>query len=209
MAPKKWLKKRKPICASFKVTSLTIFPSKKPPFKVKKNPIVPDREDLAPINFHTTDNAKDDEIARNLQPITQHKVDKYGNPWYRAWAPQDMGGGCPSEDHLVVLVQHRVRSEETEETKQPSEYMTFQQLKQHSLIKLNELPLEVKSGANLMFLEDAQLHADRMKAQEGGQLTKPIQKKWLFCTVWRRTHADLAGYEKFVEDLPAFHKKRQ
>jgi hypothetical protein len=29
--------------------------------------------------------------------------------------------------------------------------------------------------------------------------------------VWRRTHADGAGYNKFMADLsdPAFHKKRQ
>jgi hypothetical protein len=125
MAPKKLLKKRVPIRASFKVASRTIFPSKEPAsFKVQKTPIVPDREDLAPIKFHTTDKAKDDEIARSLPRITQRKVAKYDNPWYRTWAPLNKatgeGGGCPSEseDHMVVLGHHKARGEETEETKQ-------------------------------------------------------------------------------------------
>ncbi len=48
---------------------------------------------------------------------------------------------------MVVLVHHKARGEETEETKLRSEYMTFQQLKQHSLIKLKEVPLEAKFGA--------------------------------------------------------------
>ncbi len=53
------------------MASSTILPSKKEPaFKVQKTPIVPDREDLAPIKFHTTDKAEDDEITLNLPPIT-------------------------------------------------------------------------------------------------------------------------------------------
>jgi hypothetical protein len=71
------------------------------------------------------------------------------------------------------------------------------------------VPLEAKFGVDLMFVEDAQLSADRMKAQEGGQLTKPIQKKGLFCAVWRRNHAGMEGYDKFIADLSAFHTKRQ
>ncbi len=85
---------------------------------------------------------------------------------------------------MVVLVHHRPRGQETEETKPPSEYITFQQLKQHSLIKLKELPLGVRFLEDLMFVEDAQLRrlrADRMKAQEGGPLTKQIHKKGLLC----------------------------
>ena len=213
MAPKKLLKKmREPIRASFKIVSRTIFPSKEPAFKVQKTPIIPDREDvLSSIQkFNTADKAQDEEIARSLPPITQRKVDKYGNPWYRAWSPLNKAtgeGGCQSEDHMVVLVHHKARGEETEETKPASEYMTFKQLRQHSLIKLNEVPLEAKFGADLIFVEDAQLRADRiLKLEAGGGR---IQKKGLFCVVWRRTHADMEGYDKFVADLSAFHTKRQ
>jgi hypothetical protein len=211
MAPKKLLKKREPIRASFKIVSRTIFPSKEPAFKVQKTPIIPDREDLTPIQkFNTANKAQDEEIARSLPPITQRKVDKYGNPWYRAWSPLNKATGegcCLLEDHMVVLVHHKARGEETEEMKPASEYMTFQQLKQHSLIKLKEVPLEAKFGADLMFVEDAQLRADSiLKLEEGGGR---IQKKGLFCAVWRRTHADMEGYDKFIADLSAFHTKRQ
>ncbi len=84
MAPKKLLKKmRELIRASFKIVSRTIFPSKEPAFKVRNTHIIPDREDVLTSiqKFNTADKAQDEEVARSLPPITQRKVDKYGNPW--------------------------------------------------------------------------------------------------------------------------------
>ena len=128
-----------------------------------------DRDDAfaASARHHHTisDKADDDAIASALPTITQRKQDKYGNPWYRAWARSAHTGGsdCPSEDHIVVLVHHKARGDETEETKPPSEYMTFKQLKQHSLVRLKELPIGVRFGADLYFVEDAQLRAERLR----------------------------------------------
>jgi len=204
-APKKQLitkrKKDAKVNAAAKyIKSRTIFPSNDPPFKPFKAPVVRDRDDAfaASARHHHTisDKADDDAIASALPTITQRKQDKYGNPWYRAWASEDKGG-CPSEDRIVVLVHHMPRGDETEETRPPSEYMTFQQIKQHSLIKMKELPLPLRYGADLYFTEDAQLRANRLAAEAGGG-TKRIQKKGAFAIIWRRTFADVAGYDRCV-----------
>ena len=47
----------------------------------------------------------------------------------------------------------------------------------------------------------------RTKAEAAGRLEKPIQKKGLFCNVWRRTHAYVPAYDRFTE-LSAFHTGR-
>jgi hypothetical protein len=84
--------------------------------------------------------------------------------------------------------------------------MAFNELKHHSLIRLKELPLGVRFAEELMFKEEVQLRADCLRAETGGQLKKPIQKG-LFCEVWRRTNANMPGYERFIAELSRFSQE--
>ena len=137
VAPKKLLPKREAPRAWTKIASRTIFPETFKPVKVgNKAPIVRGPEDTTPIIRRTAEE-EDAEVARNLPAIDSRKKDKYGNPWFRTWSPAvrsadgRVSGGCPAEDHIVVLVHFRAMGLETEETKPKDRYMSFAQLKQH------------------------------------------------------------------------------
>ncbi len=71
---------------------------------------------------------------------------------------------------------------ETEETKSRDVYMNFETLKKHSIERMKEVPIAVKFGADLYFVEDEQKRANRIMLEEGGE-TKAIKRR---AFSWRR-----------------------
>ena len=214
LAPKKLIV-RQPLRASFKIESQTIFPSTEAPMKVWNAQIKRDKEDDEPYvpAILPSAAAQDAEIARNLPAITYRKKDQYGNPQYRPWAPLNMfgEGGCPTEDHMVVLVHFAKMPLEKEEDTPKAVYMNFETYKKHMKIKgvTKEWPIAVRFGADLQFYEDEQLRANRMEKEAACADGKAVfQKKGLFSPVWRMTHADHKGYDKFMAGISANLKKR-
>jgi hypothetical protein len=204
LAPKKLIV-RAPLRASFKIKSRTVFPSTEGACKPWKAQVIRAKED-APFEKRGTSAEEDAEIAANLPANPYRKQDAYGNPHYRAWAPCAQGG-CPLEDHMMVLVHFAPIGLETQEDKPADTYMHFAAFKRHSLDKrIKEWPIATRFGADLMFFEDEQLRANRIAVEAAGG--KPIQKKGSFACVWRFTHADHAGYDKFIEGISANLKKR-
>jgi hypothetical protein len=158
------------------------------------------------------------EIAANLPKIKHQRMDLYGQPYYRAWSPQnaedDSGGGYAGEDCMVGLV-HYVR-DSVLDSKIEDEYMTFAQLKKHSTV-LREVPYAVWFGSDIMFIEDekrkkARLEVENQRRKEEWLLSastsmdpddesqrkkalRPLKPaKGDFRAVWRRTWADYEGY---------------
>ena len=203
LAPKKLIV-RPPLRASFKVKSRTVFPSTERPVKAPSAPVIRGKD--APLEKRGTTAEEDAEIARNLPPNPYRKKDAYGNPYYRAWSPADKGG-CPQEHRMMVLVHFAPMGLETQEDKPADVYMHFETYKRHHIGKgIKEWSNGVKFGADLMFFEDEQLRANRIAIEGAGG--KAIQKKGRFCCVWRFTHADEKGYDKFMAEIDANLKKR-
>jgi hypothetical protein len=203
---------RQPLKASFKIKSRTVFPSTARPVKIPQAQMIRGKEeDQLPI-VRGTDAQEDALITNNLPANPYRKKDKYGNPFYRAWAPvTEWGGGCPSEDRMMVLVHFAPMGLETEENKPEDVYMHFETYKRHCMGKgIKEWSNGVKFGADLMFFEDEQLRADRIAKELTGTVptSRPIQKKGHFICVWRKTMADVAGYDKFMAGIDANLKKR-
>ena len=168
-------------------------------------------KDQLPI-VRSTIAQEDLEIAQNLPPTPYRKQDTYGNPYYRAWSPAtEYGGGCPMEHRMMVLVHFAPMGLETEEDKPEDTYMNFEAYKRHCMEKgIKEWPIAVRYGADLMFFEDEQLRANRIAKELTGNVptSRPIQKKGHFSCVWRFTHADHEGYDKFIAGIDANLKKR-
>ena len=203
LAPKKLIV-RQPLRASFKVKSRTVFPSTERPVKAPSAPMIRGKD--GPFEKRGTTAEEDAEIARNLPPNPYRKKDAYGNPYYRAWSPADEGG-CPEEHRMMVLVHFAPMGLETQEDKPEDKYMNFETYKRHNMGKgIKEWSNGVKFGADLMFFEDEQLRANRITIEGAGG--KAIQKKGRFCCVWRFTHADTEGYDKFMAEIDANLKKR-
>ena len=203
LAPKKLIV-RQPLRASFKVKSRTVFPSTERPVKVPSAPVIRGKD--GPFEKRGTTAEEDAEIARNLPANPYRKRDAYGNPYYRAWSPADEGG-CPEEHRMMVLVPFAPMGLETQEDKPEDKYMNFETYKRHNMGKgIKEWSNGVKFGADLMFFEDEQLRANRIAIEGAGG--KAIQKKGRFCCVWRFTHADTEGYDKFMAEIDANLKKR-
>jgi hypothetical protein len=210
LAPKILLKKRDEPRARTIIEARTIFPSTEPKPKPDYShfPVMV----LAPENpipiKRSTPEAEDAEIANNLPTIPYRKKDKYGNPYYRTWQPTAALGGYPDDDHVVVLVHFKPRGLETEETKPKSVYMNFTDYKKHLLnVKVKEMPLSARFGADYYFVEDERNYAKRVSAETLG--AKPIGRKGHFETVWRTTYADMAGYDRFLASIDANLRKRQ
>ena len=167
-------------------------------------------ENPVPIKRSTPED-EDAEVANDLPAIPYRKKDKYGNPFYRTWQPTAALGGYPGDDHVVVLVHFKPRGLETEETKPKSVYMNFTDYKKHLLnAKVKEMPLSARFGADYYFVEDERNYAKRVSAETlGGGGAKPIGRKGHFETVWRTTHADTAGYDRFIASIDANLRKRQ
>ena len=207
LAPKKLLV-RQPLKASFKIKSRTVFPSTEQLVKVPNAQMIRGKEeDQLPI-VRGTDAHEDALITNNLPANPYRKKDQYDNPYYRAWAPvTEWGGGCPLEHRMMVLVHFAPMGLETEEDKPADTYMNFETYKRHCMGKgIKEWPNGVKFGADLLFYEDEQLRANRIAIEGAGG--KPIQKKGRFSCVWRKTMADMAGYDKFMAGIDANLKKR-
>ena len=214
LAPKIVLKKKREAPrAHTKIVSRTIMPSSSKKDDNNTEPkgqiVVAPTPARDSVGLAMSAAEQDAEIARSLPRIRFTKKDRFGAPFYRAWAPADQGG-CPSEDHIVVLVHFARQGLETEETRTKPVYMTFAELKKSSIAPLKEVPLEVRFGADLMFREDEQRRADRLLridlglAPASGPKAEP--RRGAFSAVWRTTYADCAGYDRFkarlVENLP-------
>ena len=211
LAPKKLLV-RQPLKASFKIKSRTVFPSTEQPVKVPNAQMIRGKEeDQLPI-VRGTDAHEDALITNNLPANPYRKKDQYDNPYYRAWSPAtEYGGGCPMEHRMMVLVHFAPMGLETQEDKPEDKYMNFETYKRHNMGKgIKEWSNGVKFGADLMFFEDEQLRANRIAKELTGNVptSKPIQKKGRFSCVWRKTMADMAGYDKFMAGIDANLKKR-
>ena len=168
---------------------------------------------------------QDAELARDLPPIPYSKKDKYGAPYFRAWAPGDYAG----EDRMVALVENYHYSDYHKEAPHPMEFMHFKDLNKHILLKdhkMKEVPTALKYGAHLMFKEDPKYRANRiemeakLKAEADAEAAanpekkktkavKPLPRKGGFITIWRRTYADTEGYDRFMAELGANLMKRQ
>ena len=162
----------------------------------------------------------DASIAANLPQIEKQRLDDYGQPYFRAWAPQinpaDDGGrggtsGYAGEDRMVVLV-HFLRDSELE-PQMPPEYMTFAQLKKMSTIRMREVPTAVMFGADMTFAEDAKSKAARLAEEKERReedyvmsmdpdakkkrrkALKPTKGSFSIC--WRNSWADCAAYDRF------------
>ena len=120
--------------------------------------------------------------ARDLPPIPYSKKDKYGAPYYRAWAPDDEGG-YPGEDHVVVLVEHydylddlekksSSSSPSSKSSKMTTMMMEYAHIKDINRMMLNpdarwkEVPASIKYGTHLMFVEDPKLREKRILMEE-------------------------------------------
>lgn len=198
IAPKKLLI-RQPLKKSFKIKSKTIFPE--PPSKPERRidadllrPLAP--EDNTPIQIGT-DQEEDDKIAQNLPSMASfQRSDKYGQDWYRSWSRE---AGYPGEDKIAVLVHFKKARDET--IPQKSKYMTFKKLRKHSMVRMKEVPIPVRFGADLMFCEDPTLREIRLQALIKNPLDKPLPPKGIFTVVWRRTYADCSGYDEYMAKL--------
>ena len=208
LAPKIVLKKKREAPrAHTKIVSRTIMPStsaKKVEPQLKGQIVVAPTPPRDSVGLAMSAAEQDAEIARDLPKIRFTKKDRFGAPFYRAWAPV-ADGGCPSEDHIVVLVHFARQGLETEETRTKPVYMTFAELKKSSIAPLKEVPLEVRFGADLMFREDEQRRADRLLRIDMGLAPasgpKAEARRGAFSAVWRTTYADCAGYDRFKARL--------
>ena len=88
--------------------------------------------------------------------------------------------------------------------------MTFEELKQHSIAPMKDLPIEVQFGAesaDLMFTKHEQLRllrADRLRRIDLGleaATGKKSQRRGGFSAVWRTTYSDCDGYDCFMANL--------
>ncbi len=166
-------------------------------------------EDNTPIK-RSTPKEEDDEIMSYLPAIPYRKKGKYCNPFYRAWMPQ-AEGGYPGDDQVVVLVFYKQRCLKTEETKPKPVYMNFTDYKKHMFDRgLKEMPFLAIFGADYYFVEDERNYAKRIAVKTlGGGGSKPNQRKGHFEVAWHTTHADTAGYNRFIACIIAYLNKRQ
>ena len=226
LAPKKLLPKRAPPRARTVIKSQTIFPEEpvvkhvaieyKTPEEFQEDPAVVRavaRAEEAQLNGNT--------LARYSPPNPYpKKLDQQGLPYYRAWRDEPMWG-YPGDDRLIVLVEfHAPPKDDGLESGVPPRapvYMTVADINAaiaNKDAKWKEVPMALKFGAHLLFVEDEKLRAMRIMAQHcaglmarahavtNGKTTvkavKELPRKGTFRIIWRRTVADAAGYDRFM-----------
>ncbi len=71
--------------------------------------------------------------------------------------------------------------------------------------------VSARLGADYYFVEDERNYAMRISAETLGMGggAKPFGRKGHFEVVWRTTHADMAGYDRFIASIDANLRKRQ
>ena len=170
LAPKKLLPKREEPRAHTHIKARTFFPDEPlPRVRVYQAPVY--KEDEAVAQQVAAAEVEDAQLARELPPIPYTKKDKYGAPYFRAWAPPTPGNNnnnYAGEDQMVALVENYHYNDCHKEAPRPMEYMHFKDLNKHVLMKdhkMKEVPTALKYGAHLMFKEDPKHRANRIETE--------------------------------------------